>query len=127
MPTPGAARAADHLAVTLAGLRFHVRVGILPHERELPQPLELDVTAWPAAATPAPNGVYDYRALYAAAQAVVAGEPLSYLEDVAAGVADRVLAAGTAARVRVAVRKPHVAMPGPVAYAEVVLERGAAA
>jgi hypothetical protein len=25
--------------------------------------------------------------------------------------------------VRVAVRKPHVAMPGPLAYAEVVLER----
>lgn len=112
-------RASDRLAVTLAGLRFHARVGILPHERELPQPLELDVTAWPSSAA-----VLDYRALYAAVAAAVAAEPLAYLEDVAADVADRVLGSGVA-RVRVAVRKPHVAMPGPVAYAEVVLERGA--
>jgi len=113
----------DRLAVTLAGLRFHVRVGILPHERELPQPLELDVTVWPAA----PATVLDYRALYAAAASAVTAEPLAYLEEVAGDVANRVLAGGVAARVRVAVRKPHVAMPGPVAYAEVVLEREAAA
>ena len=119
--------APDRLAVTLAGIRFHVRVGILPHERELPQPLEVDVTAWPAEGNARDEGVFDYRALYAAAAAAVAHEPLAYLEDVAADVADRVLAAGTAGRVRVAVRKPHVAMPGPVAYAEVVLERGARA
>ena len=104
-----------------------MRVGILPHERELPQPIELDVTAWPAEGAVPAAEVFDYRALYAAAAAGVADEPLSYLEDVAASVADRVLAAGTAARVRVTVRKPHVAMPGPVAYAEVVLERGAGA
>ena len=122
MPDP--TRAPDRLAVTLAGVRFHARVGILPHERELPQPLELDVTAWPAGA--AERGVFDYRALYAAAADAVAAQPLAYLEDVAADVADRVLAGGAAARVRVAVRKPHVAMPGPVAYAEVVLERGVA-
>jgi dihydroneopterin aldolase len=115
---PAPERAA-RLAVTLAGLRFHARVGVLPHERELPQPLELDVTAWPGSAA-----VLDYRALYAAAADAVSGEPLAYLEDVAADVAARVLGVG-AARVRVAVRKPHVAMPGPVAYAEVVLERGA--
>lgn len=105
--------------MTLAGLRFHVRVGVLPHERELPQPMELDVTAWPDAGAP----VLDYRALYAAAADAVGAEPLAYLEEVAASVADRVLAGARAARVRVAVRKPHVAMPGPVAYAEVVLER----
>jgi len=67
-----------------------------------------------------------YRALYDAAAGAVAAEPLAYLEDVAVDVAARVLSAGTAARVRVAVRKPHVAMPGPLAYAEVVLERDAA-
>ncbi len=113
----------DQLAVTLAGLRFHARVGVLPHEREVPQPLELDVTAWPAA----PAAVLDYRALYDAAAGAVAAQPLAYLEEVAGDVADRVLAAGAAARVRVAVRKPHVAMPGPLAYAEVVLEREAPA
>jgi dihydroneopterin aldolase len=116
------ATATDRLAVTLAGLRFHARVGILPHEREIAQPLEVDVTAWPSA----PAVVLDYRALYDAAAVTVSAEPLAYLEDVASEVATRVLAAGTAARVRVAVRKPHVAMPGPLAYAEVVLEREAA-
>lgn len=121
MPDP--TRAPDRLAVTLAGVRFHARVGILPHERELPQPLELDVTAW---LPPGAPSVLDYRALYAAAADAVAAQPLSYLEDVAGDVADRVLNSGAAARVRVTVRKPHVAMPGPVAYAEVVLERGAA-
>lgn len=109
----------DRVAVTLAGLRFHALVGILPHERELAQPLELDVTAWPAA----PDAVLDYRALYAAAADAVAAQPLAYIEDVAGAVAARVLADGSAARVRVAVRKPHVALPGPLAYAEVVLER----
>ena len=113
---------ADRLAVTLAGLRFHARVGVLPHEREVPQPLELDVTAWPAASA----AVLDYRALYDAAAGAVAAQPLGYLEDVAGDVAARVLSAGAATRVRVAVRKPHVAMPGPLAYAEVVLERDAA-
>ena len=113
----------DRVAVTLAGLQFHVRVGVLPHEREVPQPLEVDVTAWPNPAA----AVLDYRALYAAAAGAVAGEPLAYLEDVAGDVAARVLADGGVERVRVAVRKPHVAMPGPLAYAEVVVERGAAA
>jgi 2-amino-4-hydroxy-6-hydroxymethyldihydropteridine diphosphokinase/dihydroneopterin aldolase len=112
----------DRLAVTLAGLRFHALVGVLPHEREVAQPLELDVTAWPAA----PESVLDYRALYAAAADAVAAQPLAYIEDVAGDVAARVLAGGTAARVRVAVRKPHVALAGPLAYAEVVLERDGA-
>ena len=120
-PVPAAP--ADRLAVTLAGLRFHARVGVLPHEREVPQPLELDVTAWPVV----PEAVLDYRALYDAAAGAVAREPLAYLEDVADDVAARVLAAGAAGRVRVTVRKPHVAMPGPLAYAEVVLEREAPA
>jgi dihydroneopterin aldolase len=105
-------------------MRFHARVGILAHERELPQPLEIDVDAWRDAAPGAP--VLDYRTLYDAAADVVASTELLYLEDVAARVADRALALGAVARVRVAVRKPHVALPGPLAHAAVVLERDAA-
>ena len=69
----------------------------------------------------------DYRALYEAAARVVRQDELLYLEDVAARVADGALALGSVARVRVAVRKPHVALPGPLAHAEVVLEREAPA
>ena len=76
----------DRLCVSLAGMRFHARVGILAHERALPQPLEIDVDAWRATHA---SDVLDYRALYDAAAGVVAGDELLYLEDVAARVADR--------------------------------------
>jgi dihydroneopterin aldolase len=110
----------DRLTVALRGLRFHALVGILPHERELAQPLELDVVVRPA---PGATAVLDYRALYACAADAVARQPIGYLEALAADVADRVVALGNVAHVRVAVRKPHVALPGPLAHAEVALER----
>ncbi|MHB1224632.1 MAG: dihydroneopterin aldolase [Gemmatimonadaceae bacterium] len=105
------------LAVSLRGMRFHTLIGILPHERELPQPLELDLTAWVTG--PAP---LDYRALYDIA-AAVAARGGGYLEEVADALASDVLAAGGVSRVEVAVRKPHVALPGPLAHAEVRLVR----
>ena len=106
-------------------MRFHVPVGVLPHEHELPQPLEVDVTVWRAATTDARSsaGVLDYRELYAAASVATAVGPLGYLEDVASDVADRALVMRDVERVRVAVRKPHVSLPGPLDFAEVVLER----
>jgi dihydroneopterin aldolase len=114
----------DRLTVALRGLRFHALVGILPHEREYAQPLEVDVVARPIAGATA---VLDYRALYACAAEAVARQPIGYLETLAADVADRVAALGGVAHVRVAVRKPHVALPGPLAHAEVALERDVAA
>jgi 7,8-dihydroneopterin aldolase/epimerase/oxygenase len=106
--------------ITLAGMRFHVRVGVLPHERELAQPLELDLTVRLTAGA----DVLDYRTLYAIVREVVEAEPLDYLEVVAAAIASRVLALPSAAYARVAVRKPHVALGAPLAYAEVVVEQG---
>ena len=112
----------DRLEITLAGMRFHVRVGVLPHERELAQPLELDLTVRRSASA---TDVLDYRTLYAIVRDALAAEPLDYLESIAAEIATRVLALDGAAHVRVAVRKPHVALGGPLAYAEIVVERGA--
>ena len=117
----GPARPSDRLEITLAGMRFHVRVGVLPHERELAQPLELDLTVRRGAGATA---VLDYRTLYGIVRDVVTAEPLDYLEAVGADIAARVLALPSAAHVRVAVRKPHVALGGPLAYAEVVVEQG---
>ena len=111
-----------HTTITLAGMRFHVRVGVLPHERELAQPLELNLTVH---LTPGTDGVLDYRDLYAIVRDVVGAEPLDYLEAVGAAILTRVLALPGAADARVAVRKPHVALGGPLAYAEVVVEQGA--
>ena len=108
--------------ITLQAMRFHALVGILPHERTVAQPIEIDLRVQVADG----DVVVDYRALYGIVAGVVSAGPLDFLEQ----IADRI-AAGTIehnARVRaarVAVRKPHVALAGPLAYAEVVVERRA--
>jgi 7,8-dihydroneopterin aldolase/epimerase/oxygenase len=103
-------------------MRFHARVGILPHERELPQPIEIDLTVWPAGPLRAGASGLDYRGLYDAAAGVVARE-LGWLEEVGEAVADLVLRDPRVRRARVAVRKPHVALPGALQHAEVVVDR----
>lgn len=110
--------------VTLRGLRFHMLVGVLPHEREYPQPIEIDVTAWPSVhAGVAPSGaLLDYRVLYESVADVVGRGPADYLEGIVAAVAEQVLKDATVERVRVVARKPHVAMPGPLSCAEVAFE-----
>jgi dihydroneopterin aldolase len=100
-------------------MRFHVRVGTLPHEAELPQPLEVDVSVDLVDGA----GVLDYRQLYEVVSTVTSAEPLRFLEEVAARIADESLLLEGAAKVRVAVRKPHVPLPGPLAHAEIVIER----
>jgi dihydroneopterin aldolase len=97
---------------------------VLPHEASLPQPLEIDLTVWLAPTADGARAMLDYRELYDIAAAVVADEPLRYLEDVAEAVAGRALTRPQVVGARVAVRKPHVALPGPLAHAEVVVERG---
>ena len=116
------AAVSNRLQIKLAGMRFHVRVGVLPHEREIAQPLEIDLTVRRAADT---DAVLDYRALYAVVRDVVSAEPLDYLESVAGAIAAGVLALGGLTSVRVAVRKPHVALGGPLAHAEIIVEQDA--
>lgn len=111
-----------HLAISLYGMRFHALVGVLPHERTVRQPLEVDLTAWVPTSAGASQPVLDYRALYAVAERGVAREH-GYLETLAAELIADTLALPGVARAAVAVRKPHVAMPGPLAFAEVRLER----
>ena len=121
-------------SVSLRGMRFHVLVGVLDHEQQHPQPLEVDVTVWRALdadegaegadAGEAAGGVIDYRDLYAAVAARVTAQPVRFLEDVARTLVGDLLARPSVRRARVAVRKPHVPLPGPVAYAEVVVDSG---
>jgi dihydroneopterin aldolase len=108
-------------------MRFHALVGVLPHEREYPQPLEVDVTVWravPPDEAPDDDAVIDYRDIYDAVAARVAGGSLRFLEDVARTLVGDLLARRHVRRARVAVRKPHVPLPGPLAYAEVVVDSG---
>ena len=111
------APASGEREITLRGMRFHALIGILEHERTVPQPLEVDLTVHCDAA----GGVLDYRRLYEIVEQVVGGGPIDYLETVADRITRVTHEDPRVRQTRVAVRKPHVALPGPLAYAEVVV------
>ena len=104
-------------------MRFHTLVGVLPHEREFAQPLEMDVTVWLADEPQGGAASLDYRELYVAMADSVTAAPIGYLEDLVDRAARAALGLSPVARVRIAARKPHVALPGPLGYAEVAIER----
>jgi len=106
--------------VALMDMRFHTCVGILPHERNGAQPLEVDLIVRHSLGT---DDVLDYRVLYDATRATIEGGPLTYLELIAESLADQALAIGGVLWCRVTVRKPHVALGGPLAHASVSIER----
>ena len=106
--------------ITLRAMRFHAFVGILPHERTQAQPIEVDLSVTIGDG----HAVVDYRKLYDTTAAVINSGHVDYLEDIAEWVATGAFnASERVTRVRVAVRKPHVALGGPLAYAEVRVER----
>jgi dihydroneopterin aldolase len=121
----------DHDSISLKGLRFHTRVGLLPHEQQIPQPLELDLTVWLSlrrvGQTDDARDLLDYRALYALVAETVGGSHHRLLEALCEKVAARALKLEPVVRVRVAARKPHAPIDGPLDYVEVVLERDRAA
>ncbi|MFQ6046188.1 MAG: dihydroneopterin aldolase [Gemmatimonadales bacterium] len=113
--------------ISLKGMRFHTLVGLLPHEKHVPQPLEMDVTAWlslrDVGETDSPMHLLDYRDLYTIVSDAVGTSHHKLLEALCAQVAARVLELEAVERVRVAARKPHAPIEGPIDHVEVVLER----
>lgn len=109
--------------VTLKGMRFHTHIGVLPHEAEIAQSVEVDLNVWVEGRGGGVAGVVDYRALYEIASDVLGEGHIRYLEDVGRRICDRALKLDGVARVSVRVRKPHVALGGPLEYAEVEVER----
>ena len=108
------------IEISLTGMRFHVCVGVLPHERELAQPLEIDLVVRHDAVR---AGVLDYRGLYEATRDTVHSDERTYLEALAERIAARVLAMDGVRWTRVAIRKPHVPIGGPLDYVQVAVER----
>ena len=94
--------------IALVGMRFHACVGILPHEANVAQPLEVDLMVRHTLRT---DDVLDSRVLYDAARATIEDGPLTYLERIAESLADRALSIGGVVWCRVTVRKPHVRWP----------------
>ncbi|HJQ53582.1 MAG TPA: dihydroneopterin aldolase [Gemmatimonadaceae bacterium] len=111
--------------VTLKAMRFHARIGVLPHEAEIAQSIEVDASLWVrrGGAKPTTKDIVDYRRVYDLVAEVVTRGHINFLEEVGERIAERALQVPLVERVRIAVRKPNVALPGPLAYAEVALER----
>ncbi len=111
--------------VKLEAMRFHAHIGVLPHEAEYAQPIEIDVSAWVSRDENAhgAEGVLDYRRVYGLVSAIVSNGHIQYLEDLTAAVADQTLALDGVQKVLVNARKPQVALSGPLAFAQVTLER----
>jgi dihydroneopterin aldolase len=124
-----AARTSDRDAltdvVTLKAMRFHARIGVLPHEAEIAQSIEVDASLWVrrGGLKPTTKDIVDYRRVYDLVAEVVTRGHINFLEEVGERIAERALEVPLVQRVRIAVRKPNVALPGPLAYAEVALER----
>ncbi len=111
--------------VTLQAMRFHTHIGVLPHEAEIAQSIEVDLSVWVSRSELAhgSEGVLDYRELYELVAETIGAGHIRYLEDLADQVALRALEISGVSRVAVKVRKPHVALPGPLQHAEVSLDR----
>jgi len=113
--------------VVLAGMRFFGYHGALVEERRRGQEFVVDVEVETdlarAGASDGLEDTVDYRQVYAAAKAVVEGPARQLLEAVAEEIARRVLALERVEAVTVRVRKPSAALPGPLAYSAVEIQR----
>jgi dihydroneopterin aldolase len=111
--------------VTLKAMRFHARIGVLPHEAEIAQSIEVDASLWVrrSGERPTAKDIVDYRRVYDLVAEVVTQGHTTFLEEVGERIAERALQLPLVERVRIAVRKPNVALPGPLSYAEIALER----
>jgi len=101
--------AGPHDVIELRGLRAAGVCGVLPEERERPQPLEVDlevaVDLTAAGRSDELADTLDYGALAAAVEQVLTGERFALLERLATRIAEVVLAFEGVEAVTVAVRK----------------------
>ena len=113
--------------ITLKGMRFHTRVGVLPHEEQVPQPLHVDLTVWRSLERPGQSDslkdTLDYRTLHEVVSETIGDSHHRLIEGLCERIAGRALALPGVESVRVAARKPHAPVGGPLDYVEVVMER----
>jgi len=117
--------------LSLLGMRFQGRHGVLPDEKVNPQPFEVDlvlhVDLAEAAATDDLATTADYANLFDLVRAIVEGRSFDLIEALAGAIASAVLAAAGPDRVssvEVRVRKPEAPIDGDFETVEVALVRG---
>ncbi|MGH2428068.1 MAG: dihydroneopterin aldolase [Candidatus Limnocylindria bacterium] len=116
--------------LTLRGMRFMARHGVLPGERVTPQPFEVDLVLHADLAAAAERddlaATIDYRGLFELVRGIVEDRSFRIIEALAGAIAESVLAAtdpGRVASVEVRVRKPEAPLPGQLDTVEVALVR----
>lgn len=115
--------------LSLLGMRYTARHGVLPREKEQAQPFEIDLVLHAdlsdAAERDALEATVDYAALRDLVEAIVTGPGFDLIEALAGAIARAVLASTDAAvvgAVEVRVRKPE-AIRGDLDGPEVMLVR----
>jgi dihydroneopterin aldolase len=116
--------------LTLRGMRFSARHGVLPHERVEPQPFEVDVVLHAdlsrASESDALADTVDYSAVHDLVGAIVTGRSFDLIEALAGAIARAVLDATDPTlvdAVEVRVRKPEAPLDGELDTVEAALFR----
>ena len=117
--------------LTLAGMAFSGRHGVLPEEQAAAQPflvsVELVLDTRSAAANDDLSATVDYRGVFDVVRDVVETRSYRLIETLADAVAAEILARFGVEEVEVRVRKPEAPLPGRLDYVEVAIRRGAEA
>ncbi len=116
--------------LSLLGMRFLARHGVLPEEKVRPQRFEVDVVLHADLATASASDdlrdTVDYAALHELVGAIVTGPSFDLIEALAGAIARAVLAAtdpGIVDAVEVRVRKPDAPLAGELETVEAALMR----
>jgi dihydroneopterin aldolase len=108
-------------------MKFYSHSGLYPFEREVGQPIEVDVTCSmnlkPAGETDSFNETVDYTVIYEKVASVVEKGSHNLIEALANDVAESILDLERVKKVGVRCRKPKVRLPGILDYIEVSIER----
>lgn len=117
--------------LSLLGMRFLGRHGVLPEEKVTAQPFEVDLVLHADLADAAERddlaATVDYAALFDIVREIVEGSSRDLIEALAGTIADAALAATPPAiveSVEVRVRKPEAPIHGAFDTVEVALTRG---
>ena len=113
--------------ITLRGIRFLGRHGVLLEERLEPQPFEVDVILRGDLSVPAASDeladTVDYGTVFGLVVEVVEGGSYRLIEALAGAIADAILAGLPVDDVEVRVRKPKAPLPGAFETVEARLRR----
>ena len=103
--------------IFLRGMRFMACHGVLPHEREVPQPFEVDVEMGldlrAAGESDDLDDTVNYAEVYEIVRKTIEGAPKNLIESLAEDIAEQVLSTFSMIRgASITVHKPEAPIPG---------------